>query len=148
MAWISQRKLLKTIDDDLVRGAIRAAEQRTSGEIRVSLSRFFWGPIEPVARRSFKRMKMEGTKDRNGILFFVVPSRRRFFVLGDEGIHAKVGLDFWTALAAAMSGRFKKGEFTEGLVEGIDACGERLAAHFPNAGPEDVNELPDEIDVR
>ena len=145
----SRSRLLRTIDADRVKAAIQAAERRTSGEIRVSVSRFFWGRIEPVARRAFRRLGMTATKDRNGILFFVVPSRRRFVVLGDEGIHAKVGPDFWTCIAAApCPTAFEKGEFTEGLVEGIATVGERLAEHFPYAGAADVNELPDEIDVR
>jgi uncharacterized membrane protein len=148
MALISRSKLLRTIDVGRVRAAIQAAELRTSGEIRVSISRFFWGRIAPVARRAFRRLGMTATQDRNGILFFVVPSRRRFVVLGDEGIHAKVGPDFWTSVAAAMSGRFKKGEFTEGLVEGIATVGEQLVACFPHAGEADRNELPDEIDCR
>jgi uncharacterized membrane protein len=114
----------------------------------VSLSRYFWGRVEPVARKAFDRLGMSATADRNGILFFVVPSRRRFVVLGDAGIHAKVGPDFWARIAAAMSGRFRKGEFTEGLVEGIASVGEQLAAHFPHAGQADRNELPDEIDCR
>jgi len=148
MAWTSRRGLLRKIDSDRVLAAIRAAELRTSGEIRVSLSRYFWGRVEPVARKAFDRLGMSTTADRNGILFFVVPSRRRFVVLGDAGIHAKVGAEFWSRVAAALSGRFKKGQFTEGLIEGIASAGEQLAAHFPHAGEADRNELPDAIDFR
>ena len=50
MAWTSRRSLLGKIDSDRVLAAIRAAELRTAGEVRVSVSRFFWGPVEPVAR--------------------------------------------------------------------------------------------------
>ncbi|MHB8055661.1 MAG: TPM domain-containing protein, partial [Candidatus Aminicenantales bacterium] len=123
--WITK------IDEDRVRKAIAEAERRTSGEIRVSVSRFFWGPVRPVAERAFSRLKMSQTKDRNGILFFIVPSRRRFVILGDEGIHGHAGQDFWTKTAAALSGRFRKREFTEGLIEGILTAGECLATHFP-----------------
>ncbi len=148
MTLSARARLLKKIDEDQVREAIRLAELKTSGEIRVSLSRFFWGRVEPVARRCFDRMMMKETKDRNGILFFVVPSRRRFHVMGDVGIHAMVGSAFWTELAAVLSARFRKGQFTEGLVEGIASAGEKLAAFFPYAGAADLNELPDDIDVR
>ncbi len=79
------------IDEARVQKAIAEAERRTSGEIRVSVSRFFWGPVRPVAERAFHRLKMDATKDQNGILFFIVPSRRRFVVLGDVGIHAHAG---------------------------------------------------------
>jgi len=146
MAFMSQHKLLAIIDDDRIKAAIAAAEKQTSGEIRVSVSRFFWGSVTGAAEKAFTRMGMRATKDRNGILFFVVPSRHRFVVLGDEGIHQKVGQEFWNKLAAAMSGDFKAGKFNEGLIRGIAECGRLLAVHFPYQGARDVNELPDDID--
>ncbi len=146
MAFLSQGRLLRIIDDDRVRAAIAAAEKETSGEIRVSVSRFFYGSVRRAAERAFGRLKMHATKDRNGILFFVVPARRRFVVVGDEGIHAKVGQEFWDGLVAAMSGDFREGKFNEGLTRGIGECGRMLAQHFPYDAGTDVNELPDEID--
>lgn len=146
MAFLSQHALLEIIDDDRVKAAIAAAESMTSGEIRVSVSRFFYGSVRRAAERAFARMRMRDTKDRNGILFFVVPSRRRFVVIGDEGIHAKVGQEFWDGLVAAMAGDFREGKFNEGLVRGVEECGRRLAEHFPHQGARDVNELPDDID--
>lgn len=146
MAILSQRRLLEIIDDDRVKAAIASAERQTSGEIRVSVSRFFYGSVRRAAERAFERMKMRATRDRNGILFFVVPSRRRFVVLGDEGIHRRVGQDFWDKLVAAMAGDFREGKFNEGLIRGIEECGRLLAAHFPYQGERDVNELPDDVD--
>ncbi len=146
MTLRSRRKLLKTIDVARVKKAIEEAERRTSGEIRVSVAPFFWGRVRRVAEKAFERLHMTATKDRNGILFFVVPSRRRFVILGDEGIHAQVGQDFWESLAALMSEHFRKGEFTEGLVRGIEEAGLKLAAHFPYNPETDVNELPDDVD--
>jgi uncharacterized membrane protein len=146
MAFLSQRKLLGIIDDDRVKAAIADAEKRTSGEIRVSVSRFFYGSARRAAERAFGRMKMRDTRDRNGILFFIVPSRRRFVVVGDEGIHARVGQEFWDGLVAAMADDFRQAKFNEGLIRGIAECGRLLAEHFPYQGARDVNELPDDID--
>jgi uncharacterized membrane protein len=143
---MSRRRLLKQFDAERIRGAIAAAEKKTSGEIRVSVAPFFWGRVRPVAERAFRRLGMENTKQRNGILFFIVPARKRFVVLGDEGIHAKVGQDFWDKIAEAMAARFRKGEFGDGLVDGIKEAVEGLAAHFPYDAATDVNELPDDID--
>lgn len=146
MAFMHRRKLIKCLDSDKITAAIRTAEKRTSGEIRVSVSRFFWGRVRSVAEKTFVRLGMTNTKLRNGILFFIVPSRRRFVVLGDEGIHAKVGQDFWENLAAVMSEDFRKGRFQEGLVKGIAKAGEQLAVHFPCDPLTDKNELPDNIE--
>jgi uncharacterized membrane protein len=145
LSW-GRRKLLKAIDRERVIAVIQGAERRTSGEIRVSVAPFFWGNVRKVAERAFVRLKMTETRDRNGILFFIVPARRRFAVLGDSGIHAKVGQEFWDLMAGLLSENFRKREYTEGLVQAISAAGEKLAEHFPYKAEADVNELPDDID--
>ena len=134
------------IDRDRVVRAIVAAERQTSGEIRVCVARFFWGDVRRAAEASFARLGMTATKHRNGVLFFIVPLRRKFVVLGDEGIHAKVGPDFWTKVAAAVSDRFRARDFTGGLVQGIETVGRELASHFPYDATTDRDELPDEVD--
>jgi uncharacterized membrane protein len=144
----ARRKLLKAIDAERVRRAIEAAERETSGEIRVSVVPFFWGNVRSVAERAFARLGMTRTAQRNGVLFFIVPSRRRFVVLGDEGIHAKVGAEFWEKVVGAVAAEFKGGRFTEGLVEGIETVGRELATHFPYDAATDKNELPDDVDFR
>ncbi|MCX6557825.1 MAG: TPM domain-containing protein [Candidatus Aminicenantes bacterium] len=146
MKFLSQRKLLRIIDDDRIKAAIVAAEKQTSGEIRVSVSRYFWGDVQRTAAKAFTRLGMRATQDRNGILFFVVPSRRCFAVIGDDGIHQKAGQEFWHQLVDAMSEDFRAGKFNEGLEAGIAECGRLLAEHFPFQGEKDVNELPDDID--
>jgi uncharacterized membrane protein len=145
--FLTRKALLRGIDVDRIREAIQKAERRTSGQIRVSLAPFFWGDTRKAAERAFRRLGMTATRHRNGILFFVVPSRRRFVILGDQGIHEKVGHAFWEAVAAAVSDRFRKGDFTGGLVHGIETVGEQLATHFPFDAKTDVNELPDDVDL-
>jgi uncharacterized membrane protein len=144
--FFAQRRLLRSIDREKVKKAIQDAERLTSGEIRVSVAPFFWGSLRVAAERAFSRLGMTATRDRNGILLFIVPSRRRFVVLGDEGIHAKVGPEFWSDVAQAISERFRTGDFTGGILHGIETVGRELAAHFPYDAATDVNELPDDID--
>jgi len=144
--FMTHKALLRAIDSRRIEEAIRQAERRTSGEIRVSVSRFFWGDVRRVAERAFARLGMMATRHRNGILFFIVPARRRFVVLGDEGIHARVGQEFWERVTAAVSEHLRDGDFTLGLVHGIETVGEQLALHFPFDPTTDANELPDEID--
>lgn len=146
MGFMSRRKLLKNIDRERIKKAVEDAERQTSGEVRVSVSTFFRGDVRKVAEKAFVRLGVGKTRERNGILFFIVPSRRRFVILGDEGIHANVGQEFWERLSAVMSERFRKGEFTEGLVLAIGEAGKMLATHFPYNPKTDVNELSDEID--
>ena len=144
----TRRRLLKSIDAEQVKQAIAAAERLTSGEIRVSVAPFFWGDVRKVAERAFERLGMTGTARRNAVLFFIVPARRRFVVLGDEGIHAAVGEAFWQKVADAVAEDFRRGDFSAGLVKGIATVGEQLAAHFPYDAATDRNELPDDVDFR
>jgi uncharacterized membrane protein len=144
--FFAQRRLLRSIDRENVKKAIQEAERLTSGEIRVSVAPFFWGSLRAAAERAFTRLGMTATRDRNGILLFIVPSRRRFVVLGDEGIHAKVGPEFWSDVTQAISERFRTGDFTGGIIHGIETVGRELATHFPYDAASAVNELPDDID--
>jgi uncharacterized membrane protein len=146
LAFFEGSRLKKAIDAPRVQKAIEEAERRTSGEVRVCVARFFWGNVERAADRAFVRLGMERTAQRNGVLFFVVPSRRRFVVLGDEGIHAKVGPEFWTHVAAAVSERFRRRDFTGGLVHGVETVGNELSTHFPFDPGTDRDELPNTVD--
>ena len=146
MFAMSRKKLYRQIDKEKILQSIAAAEQQTSGEIRVSVSPFFWGNVRKVADKAFVRLGMNATRERNGILFFIVPARRKFAVIGDQGIHEKVGQEFWEKLVAAMAADFKLGNFSAGLQKGIAQAGRSLAEHFPYQGEKDVNELPDDID--
>lgn len=88
---------------------------------------------------------MTRTAARNGVLIFLAPRSRTFAVIGDTGVHEKCGDTFWRELTAAMSEHFKRGDFTAGLVHGIDRAGALLAEHFPRS-PDDRNELPDRVE--
>ena len=143
---MTRQQLLRSIDSERVKAAIQQAEDQTSGEIVVSVAPFFWGNVHKAARRAFARLGVTRTQSHNGVLFFIVPSRRLFVVLGDQGIHEKVGQAFWEDVAAVLTENFLKGDFTEGLVRGIAEVGKQLAKHFPYDRTTDVNELADDVD--
>ncbi|HEU4716523.1 MAG TPA: TPM domain-containing protein [Bacteroidia bacterium] len=129
-----------------VSAAIEAAEKNTSGELRVHIGRRCAGDPVKCAQRLFTHLGMKKTKRRNGVLFYLAVVSRKFAVIGDEGIHAKVGSDFWHSVREKMENEFREGRFTEGLISGITEAGRQLEHYFP---PEegDSNELPDEISI-
>ena len=45
-----------------------------------------------------------------------------------------------------MSVKFAAGEYTEGIIAGLDEAGKLLSEFFPVAAESDIDELPDEID--
>ena len=144
---MTQKEFLEKLDQDRIVGAIRSAEQQTSGEIRVHVQPKAGSDIRTFAERTFERLGMTKTALRNGVLLFIATEEQRFTILGDSGIHEKVPPGFWDEIAAKLTIRFKNGEFTDGIVEAINAAGEHLKQYFPRA-PGDVNELPDQIDVQ
>jgi uncharacterized membrane protein len=129
--------------DDIVQ-AVRNAERKTSGEIRVFISRK--SAVDPVeaAQEAFQKLGMEKTADRNAVLIYVAPRSHKFAVIGDAGVHARCGDSFWTGMTAEMSTHFKRGEFTRGILLGVKKAGDLLAEHFPRR-PGDKNELSDQI---
>ena len=124
---------------------IRKAELLTSGEIRVHLES---SCIDPISRAQelFHLLKMDNTKEENGILFYVAVDDKKFALIGDRGIHKQVGDDFWNAVRDVVLSRFRESEFQNGLIEGIELVGKKLAVYFPWQH-DDENELPNEISV-
>ena len=86
---------------------------------------------------------MQKTRERNGVLIFVVPRAHKFAVIGDEGVHEKCGEEFWQQLVNECEPTFKMRISTE-LCRSHQETGKFLAAHFPSTG-DTINELPDEI---
>ena len=143
---MQQNDFLAKLDQQRVIDAIGAAEQQTSGEIRVHIQPKTQGDIRTMAERTFERLGMTKTALRNGVLLFIACEEQRFTILGDRGIDEKVSAGFWDDIAAKLTIRFKAGEFTEGIVEAIHSAGDALRHDFPRAVG-DVDELTNEINV-
>ena len=139
------REFLSQLDHNRIVDAIRGAEAETSGQIRVYVQR---GGLagDPVieAQKQFHKLGMQATKERNGVLIFVLPRAHKFAVLGDEGVHQKCGDEFWQQLVERMRAHFQSENFTKAMVEAIEEVGQLLARHFPKTSAP-RNELPDEI---
>jgi uncharacterized membrane protein len=137
-------RFFSRFDSDRIVAAIAAAEGKSSGEIRVHVTRRKPENLEERALRRFHLLGMANTQGRNGVLIYIAPRARRFRILGDVAIHEKCGEEFWKEVAAAMQSHFRKGEFTEGVLRGIERVGEVLAQYFPREAG-DRNELKDQV---
>ena len=125
--------------------AISAAEQKTSGEIRVHIeSHCREVNILDRAAHVFAKLAMHKTELRNGILLYIALDDHRFAVIGDKGIHARVPEGFWELVVQDMKGHFIEGRILEGILAGVRDCGDELAKDFPVAS-DDRNELSNEI---
>ncbi len=136
---------MKRLDAARVEAAIRAAERRTSGELRVAVARFFLGrDVQRAADKTANRLGMQRTKHRNGVLIFLAPLGRRCAMVADTGAHAAVDPAFWPEVVRKLADRFRAGDPTGGLEAAIQEIADRLAGPFPFE-PGDVNELPDRV---
>lgn len=131
-------------NEQLIAKAIEQAESQCSGEIRVHIESNCKSNVLDRAATVFKTLAMHKTKERNGVLFYLSINDRKFAIIGDVGINAVVPQDFWDTTKELVINQFKKAEFTEGLVKGIELAGEHLKQYFPHQ-IDDVNELSDEI---
>jgi uncharacterized membrane protein len=126
--------------------AVRSAEQRTSGEVRV----FVEGHCRYVnaidrAVEIFENLQMQRTELRNATLVYVAIKDRQLAVFGDEGIHQKVGNEYWANEVVKMINAFNRDNIAEGIRQCVLDIGEALALHFPYDRNTDKNELPDDI---
>ena len=141
---MKHREFLSKLEHESIVQAIRDAEARTSGQIRVFVSHKAAPEALPAAQKQFDRLRMYKTKQRNAVLIFVAPVSQTFAIVGDAGVHAKCGEARWQAIASEMSTHLKAGAFTTAIVHAIRRAGDLLAEHFP-PNKDDRNELPDGV---
>ncbi|HET8855732.1 MAG TPA: TPM domain-containing protein [Salinimicrobium sp.] len=137
-------EFLSEKDEKEVIEAIQAAEKNTSGEIRVHIEKDSEGEIWDRAMEVFHALKMDQTKNENGVLIYVAVEKRSFIIYGGKGINDVVSQNFWESTKDEIQSEFKKGNFKKGLIEGILHAGEQLQEHFPWDNS-DENELSDKI---
>ena len=139
------KEFLSKLEHDRIVQAIREAEAKTSGEIRVYVQR---GKLnaDPLiaAQKRFHRMGMHKTRERNAVLIFVAPRAHKFAVVGDKAIHEKCGEEFWQRLVDGMRAHFQNEKFSHAIIEAVEEIGKVLAAHFPKTGAA-RSELSDEV---
>lgn len=142
---MSQVEAFLTADEEQqIVNAILEAEKNTSGEIRVHIEATTKIDHFSRAQQVFHFLKMDNTKDENGVLLYVAVEDKKFVIYGDRGIDKAVPRGFWESTKEIIATHFKKGEFKDGIVAGVLNAGKELEAHFPwHHG--DQNELSDAI---
>jgi uncharacterized membrane protein len=137
-------EFLSKEEEQEIISAIRVAEKNTSGEIRVHIEASTEKKHFDRALEVFHLLKMFNTKDANGVLVYVAVNDRKFVIYGDKGIDKVVPENFWNTTKDAMQIHFQKGNFKQGIVNGILKAGEELKSHFPWQ-IDDEDELSNEI---
>jgi len=133
-------------DLDAVAHAIATAEAGTSAEIRVHLDHRCPGDAVARAIQVFQQLRMHDTAERNGVLVYAAITDHKLAIIGDAGVHGRLGETYWRALVDATTRHFREARPRDGFVHAVGELGEALARHFPR-GPNDDNELSDRVSV-
>jgi len=115
-----------------------------------SLERLFIPPreaehaVHDAAFRLFAERGIHRTKRRTGMLLLVSELERRAVLLGDSGIHERVGDAGWSEHVTKLVARIREGRTADGVIEVLESLEGRLAAGVP-VEPNDENELPNDV---
>jgi uncharacterized membrane protein len=144
--WKKKKEFFTAEEKEQLMEAIRKAEQRTSGEIRLFVeSKCNYVDALDRAKEIFLQLQMDKTEQRNATLIYLAIEDHQVAVLGDEGIHQKVGAEYWKDEVKKMVMQFKAEHLVDGICMAISDLGEALYHYFPYDSATDKNELPDEI---
>lgn len=144
--WQKKKDFFSQEENQQMVDAIQKAEQQTSGEVRIFVeSKCKYVDALDRAKEIFFSLKMNETELRNGTLIYVAVKDKQAAVFGDEGIHQKVGAQYWKDVVTKMLFQFRNKKLADGICQGIYDLGEALKFYFPYHSDTDKNELPDEI---
>jgi len=128
-----------------LKSCIESAEKSTSGEIRLHVEAICPSDIpEKRAHELFESLGMVNTKEKNAILIYLAYESRKFVLWGDQGIHDRVGQDFWDSQAGFLTSQLKSGNYVQGMQKVIENLGKALGEYFP-WDDSDVDELDNSI---
>ncbi len=98
------------------------------------------------AEQAFFEHGLHETREGTGVLVFASLREHRAVVIGDRGIHARMGDAEWKKAVDALVEGLRRDDPARGFEAAIDVVGARLAEHFPRKDGEPVaNELPDAL---
>ena len=140
--WV--REFLSEEDLGAIARAVAQAEAQTSAEVRVHLDHACEGDVLQQAIRIFERLGMHRTAARNGVLIYISVTDHKLAVIGDKGIHERVGQAYWQELVAAVRERMRRQQSRDGLIHALAQVGMALGRHFPRQA-DDKNELSDDV---
>ena len=117
--------------------AIAGAESGTTGRIAVRVIPGASVDAFARAREEFERAGLHRRDAGNAALLLIAPKARRFAVIGDRELHARVGDAFWNSVVEEMRPYFARDAMTDGILHGVGRVGEALQSHFaiPEASP-------------
>lgn len=131
---------------------IAKIESKSSTEIKIIIAKkkgFFQKnkPVMDLALKEFYKNNLHKTRDRTGILIYIILKDREIAIIGDEGIHQKVGEKYWDNLVRKTITHFKLDNFYNGILETLKELEVPLSEHFP-IKEDDTNEISNDLIIK
>lgn len=146
------KKYISAEDLDAIKNHIAQIEKFTSGEIRICFQmRRAWIDrkltTRELAMKEFFKLGMEKTKDKTGVLLFILFKEKKFEVVADEGINNKISQEKWDTITNHLIKEFKDGQYKNGINKSLEEIKEVLMKEFPRKN-NDVDELSNDIVIK
>lgn len=132
-----------------IEAAIAQSEIRHRGQIRFAVEHALdvASLLRGVSAREravdvFSALRVWDTEHNSGVLIYLLLADRDVEIVADRGVHGRVDVDRWETICHEMERAFERGNFVQGVLDGIERVAELLAVHFPG-GDRSRNELPD-----
>lgn len=150
-----KNKSINLTSDELkkITDTISVIEHKTTGELKVSIRKklgFFSRKksIHELAIEEFHRLKLNETREKTGLLFYILLERNQFYLVADKGLNEKLPPDFWNLQIPKISHHFANNEFVSGIINVLLEIGSILETHFPSDQQDNPNEISDNVEIR
>ena len=134
---------------EAIERAVAAGEKTHRGQVRFVVEAELstgqlWAGITARQRAIdvFSLLRVWDTEENTGVMVYVLLADRKVEIVADRGIHRQVGDERWRAICKEIELCYRKDDFLNGSVNGIEKISAELAHCFPARGGE-KNEQPD-----
>ncbi len=102
--------------------------------------------VEVMARAIFQKGGIRHTRAKTGVLIYCSMLERRVYILPDRGIEMAIPHAEWLGLQHAFNRMFTQKQPLHALLSELHKTDALFRLYLP-ALPDDINELPDDLDI-
>jgi putative membrane protein len=101
---------------------------------------------EVYARAVFQKGGIRHTTAKTGVLFYMSKFEKQVMILADRGVQNTIPAEEWEKINTSFKNIFVTKNPEEKFIEELKNCASVFAQYLP-IQPDDVNELPDNLDI-
>jgi putative membrane protein len=99
------------------------------------------------AENAFLEEEIFNTRHRTGIMIFISFFEHEVIVMADKGISKVVDQREWDMIVGELINNIRSGKVVDGIVAGVNRCGEILLEKGFHKTADDINELRDDLRI-